>query len=408
MTQTLKVAMLIQGYLPRIGGAERQLAALAPLLRERGVEIHVITRRYPGLSAFEMIDGVPVHRLPIPGPKAVASLSYTVTAVPLLMRLRPHLIHAHELLSPTTTAVLGKRILGIPAVAKLLRGGVLGDLAKLKKKPGGLRRLNTFRKQVDAFIAISREIDNELADVDIPSSHRVFIPNGVDTNRFQPATAAEKISLRQKLNLPQGPLTIFTGRLSPEKRINDVISAWPAVRQAHPDAALVIVGSGDEATRLQSMAGDGVAFMGRIEDVAPYLRCADIFILPSETEGLSNALLEAMACELAAVATTVGGATDLIAHQQSGWLIPAHEPDAIPDVLTALLDDALLRRQLGRQARKKIMADYTLSKTADRLRHLYDAVLHQRAPNLTASSLEVAANSANIDRKLSIGRNNEL
>ncbi|MCA9926611.1 MAG: glycosyltransferase family 4 protein, partial [Anaerolineales bacterium] len=329
MTQPLKVAMLIQGYLPRIGGAERQLAALAPLLRERGVEIHIITRRYPGLSAFELIDGVPVHRLPIPGPKALASLAYTVTAVPLLLRLRPHLIHAHELLSPTTTAVLSKRILGIPVVTKLLRGGVLGDLAKLKKKPGGLRRLDTFRQQVDAFITISREIDDELADVDIPASRRVFIPNGVDTNRFQPATTAEKKALCQRLNLPQGPLVIFTGRLSPEKRIDDVISVWPAIKQAHSDAALVIVGSGDEATRLETMGGDSVHFMGRIEDVAPYLRCADIFILPSETEGLSNALLEAMACGLASVVTTVGGATDLIAHQQSGWLIPAHAPEAI-------------------------------------------------------------------------------
>ncbi len=392
MTQTLKVAMLIQGYLPRIGGAERQLAALAPLLRERDVEIHIITRRYSGLSAFEMIDGVPVHRLPVPGPKAVASLSYTVTALPLLMRLHPHLIHAHELLSPTTTAVLGKRILGIPVVTKLLRGGVLGDLAKLKKKPGGLRRLDTFRSQVDAFIAISHEIDDELADVNMPSSRRVFIPNGVDAHRFQPTISAEKKALRQQLNLPQGPLVIFTGRLAPEKRIDDVISIWPAVRQAHPDATLVIVGSGDEATRLQSMAGNGVMFMGRIEDVAPYLRCADIFILPSETEGLSNALLEAMACGLAAVVTTVGGATDLITHQQSGWLIPAHAPDAIQAALTTLLNDQQLRQTLGQHAREKIMTEYTLSKTADRLRQLYDGVLHQRVQNVTVPSVDRIVN----------------
>ncbi|MBD3241176.1 MAG: hypothetical protein GF331_11370, partial [Chitinivibrionales bacterium] len=80
MDRPMRVAALINGYHPVIGGAERLLAAVIPHLWDQNVETHVITRLRPGLAAFELIGGVPVHRVPSPGPKAVASLSYTVHA----------------------------------------------------------------------------------------------------------------------------------------------------------------------------------------------------------------------------------------------------------------------------------------------------------------------------------------
>src|SRR5262245_55216496 len=123
MNRLLRVAMIIQDYLPRVGGAERQLAALAPLLREQNVEIFILTRRYTSLSPYELIGGVPVYRLPIMKPGPVASLMFTLTALPLLRRLRPDLVHAHGLFSPTTTAVAARRWLGVPVAAKVLRGG---------------------------------------------------------------------------------------------------------------------------------------------------------------------------------------------------------------------------------------------------------------------------------------------
>ena len=89
--------MIIDGYHPLVGGAERQLAALALPLRAQGVEIHVLTRRHPGAAPFEMIDGVPVHRLLNVGPQAMASLMFTLGALQILRRIRPHVIHAHSL-----------------------------------------------------------------------------------------------------------------------------------------------------------------------------------------------------------------------------------------------------------------------------------------------------------------------
>lgn len=363
---TLRVAMLIQAYHPRIGGAERQLAAVSTRLQARGVEVHVLTRRYPGLKPFEVIGGVPVHRLPIPGPKPVAALAFTGLALPVLRKLRPQVLHAHELLSPATTALAAKRLFDIPVAAKVLRGGQLGDIAKLKSRPLGRQRLAALRDQIDAFIVISREIEAELAEIGVPPDKRYFIPNGVDIDRFCPA--ADKAARRAALGLTGEPLVIFTGRLSPEKCLDQLLSVWPAVRAAHPQAGLVLVGEGEQAGALQRLASAGVQFAGGVANVALYLQAADVFVLPSATEGLSNALLEALAVGLPVVATTVGGNSDVVETGRSGRLVPPNNPPALQAALVA----ALAQPAPGQAGRELIVREYALDRVADHLLALYE------------------------------------
>jgi glycosyltransferase involved in cell wall biosynthesis len=378
MNERIRVATIIQAFYPHVGGAERQLAALAPLLQARGANIFVLTRRYPGLRPFEMVNDVPVYRLPIPGPKAVKSMSFTLSAMPLLRRLRPDVIHAHELLSPTTTAVTAKRLFGTPVVTKVLRGGTLGDVYKLKNRRFGRSRLERFKQQVDAFIAISREIDTELAEVGIAAKKRTFIPNGVDTGRFTPLSTTEKMAKKRELVLPPGQHILFTGRLVPEKRIDQLITSWPAIRKVHANANLLVLGAGPEAARLEQLAGPGVHFLGQLDNVADFLQAADLFVLPSATEGLSNALLEAMASGLACIATRVGGATDVITHRQNGWLLQPDEPAQLQEAINTLLADVASRTRLGEQARLKMLREYALPMVADRLLLLYRSLLMDR------------------------------
>lgn len=377
MSDRIGVAMLIQRYYPHIGGAERQLAALAPLLDKLNVELSIITRRDPGLARFEYVDHVPVHRLPVRGPKPIASLMYTLTALRLLRQLRPDVIHAHELLSPATTAVAAKRWFGTPIVAKVLRGGTLGDLTKLKHKPFGARRITSLRRHMDAFITISGEIDAELETFGIDVSRRICIPNGVDTDRFVPVNRSEKQILRQLLRLPpDSPLVLFMGRLAAEKRVDNLLGIWPRIRHVHPHAELVIIGTGEEESKLKAMAVPGVIFMGAIDDITPYLQTADVFVLPSATEGLSNAMLEALAAGLAVVATQVGGASDIITDGINGRLIPPDDRSCLQEALSMLLGDATLRGTFGSRGRAVMQRHYALPVTAQRLRDLYDRVRH--------------------------------
>lgn len=363
--------MVIQAYHPHVGGAERQLKALAPLLAAEDVDIHILTRRYTGMEPYELVDGVPVHRLPIPGPKLLASFSYTLSGLPLIKRLNPDLIHAHGLLSPALIAAIAKRLLGIPVVAKVLRGGVLGDLARLKQKAFTPWRIAQLKKYVDAFIVISDEIGAELESVGIPAQRHVNIPNGVDTERFAPLSPKDRKALRDEMGINDSPVVIYTGRLVAEKRVDHLVEIWPAVRQEFPQAILMILGTGEQQTALQQDSPPGVRFLGLVDDVLPYLQVADVFVLPSATEGLSNSLLEAMAVGLPVVATRVGGAPDVIDQDRSGYLIPPDDVPALRRAVVDLLRDDQLRWRLGQRARQRMVADYSLQVVAKRLKALY-------------------------------------
>jgi glycosyltransferase involved in cell wall biosynthesis len=387
MTGSIRVAMLIQDYLPILGGAQRQLALVAPLLIQSGVDVHILTRHYPDLPSYERMNGVPVYRLPSVGPKPVASLVYTLAALKKLRKLKPDLIHAYNLFSPLTTALLSKRLTGTPVVVKVLRGGILGDMDRLQKRAAGRWRLELVQRNVDAFITISSEIDAELAALGIEDRRRPFIPNGVDTARFIPLDAERKMALRYQLALPQGQLVVFIGRLVREKRIRELVAAiWPAVHKELPQANLMILGSGPEKEALIQAQTPGVHLVGELEDVVPYLQAADLFILPSATEGLSNAMLEAMSVGLPVLATRVGGAGDAISHQQNGWLVPPDQPELIQDALLELLPQPEKMVRLGRAARQTIIDQYALDKISQQLQRLYEAVLSRPQSGLFSAT----------------------
>jgi glycosyltransferase involved in cell wall biosynthesis len=193
--------------------------------------------------------------------------------------------------------------------------------------------------------------------------------------RFRPLPSAKKQAWRAALGLPTGPLIIYTGRLETEKRIDQLIGIWPAVRACHPEAVLLILGTGAEESRLKQMAGAGILFLGHVENVAGYLQASDIFVLPSATEGLSNALLEALAAGLPVIATAVGGAPEAVAHLQHGWLIPPDTPAALQEAVLALLNNAACRDSLGYRGRQRAVEHYALPTTANRLRDLYERLI---------------------------------
>jgi len=368
--------MLSHGYYPRIGGAERQLAAVVPLLQARGVEACILTRRLPGTTRFETVNGVPVYRLPVPGPKPLASLTFTLAALALIARLDPDLIHAHELISPATTAVLAKQLFGKPVVATVHGSGLSSDVLRLKRRFLGRSRLRILRREIDAFCVISAVIDSELAAEGVSAQKRIPIPNGVDVEHFAPLAPERKAALRSRLALSvDAPLVIFVGRLAPEKRVDLLIGLWDSVREAVPGARLLILGSGPEEAGLKQKASDGILFLGSQPDVTPYLQAADLFVLPSAAEGLSLALLEALACGLPVIATSVGGNPEVIRHLETGWLVPPNDPGTLAEAIVTLLEDEKLQGKLRENARAHAVRNYSLVTMADRLLDLYRQVL---------------------------------
>jgi glycosyltransferase involved in cell wall biosynthesis len=373
----MRVAMVILEYAPILGGAQLQLAQVAPRLRARGIDVHVLTRRVNALPAREEIDGVPVRRLPAPGGKLTASLAFTASCAMHLAALRPDVIHAYSLFSPSTAALLVRAVSGVPVVVKVLRGGEGGEIERLERKPLARPRIDRIVRHVDRFITISEEIDASLARVGVPGARRVAIPNGVDVERFRPAGPEERRALRARLGLLGAPAVVWCGRLVPEKNVAGLLDVWRAVRMQHPESQLLVVGSGPEEAALRRVAGDGVVFLGEQSDVSSVLRAADLFVLPSRTEGLSNALLEAMAAGLPVVATRAGAAEEIVRDGAMGRLVPIGDDDALGRALCELLGDPD-RARLGAHARETVVARHALDKVVERLVALYGELAGQR------------------------------
>lgn len=376
------VAMISSVFYPSIGGAQTHTLRLSQKLKARGVDVLVITRHYQGLERYEEIDGIPTYRVGKgEGNLIVAALSYIFGALRVLIaqRKRYHILHCHLMISPMTIGLLAKPLVRKPLVINPHRSGKIGDVGFLthSRPITGRLRLAAARRWGDAFVSISRDIHDELAGIGVRDKKLWDIANGVDVDHFAPVDATERDALRQSLKLPQGPLVVFTGRLVTEKGVNVLIDAWPQVLREKPEARLLLVGEGEQRQELEAQARQlGIAkqiiFAGGCADVAPYLRAADAFVLPSFAEGLPIALLEAMACGLPSVATAIGGTMRVLTDDVHGRLVLVDDPAALARGLIEALGSA--GRSWGEQARQHVVAQYSLDVVAEQYIQMYETI----------------------------------
>jgi len=224
----------------------------------------------------------------------------------------------------------------------------------------------------DGVIIFSQGQREMLARFGVPRERIHVIPNGVDVNRYQPAPSTYKGEIGADL------LIVFCGRVDPEKNVGTLIQVF---RDLDPPEShkLVIVGGGIEQERLaERYAGDRrIIFTGFVRDEETRIRilqAADIFVLPSDIEGLSIAMLEAMACGVATVATDVGA--DGEALMGAGILLDPRElRSQLALALDLLIRYPQFRRELGEKARQRVVERYSLDKNIDQVVALYRDLL---------------------------------
>jgi glycosyltransferase involved in cell wall biosynthesis len=368
-----------------VSGAERQAYLTAKALLKRNVEVSVLTRRYAGLPSFERVEGIPVYRLAAPGNRMAASLSFTVASLLWLAGNRENwtILHGFQLLSPTTIAVLAKLILGGRVVARMAcssAGGTrFGDVNRIRQAPMTALRRHLLG-YVDVFVVLNEEGRRDLAEFGLGERPVRLIPNGVDTELFCPYPRSRLAAKRRGLGLPvEGTIGVFVGRLSESKGLDRLLAAWRGViRDSRKAAYLVIIGSGTLGPRLEAWAnglGKNVRFLGTRDHVQDYLQAADLFVLPSLAEGMSNALLEAMACGLPVVATDVGGSGEVIESSMNGIVVPPDDVDALHTAISYLIHHPAQARELGQAARQTIVARYSVDAIVDQYLALYASVM---------------------------------
>ncbi len=216
---------------------------------------------------------------------------------------------------------------------------------------------------LDTAIAVSRATKKDwVRRSHVPAGRVETIHNGIDPTKFRRRQTPE--SARRKLGLPAGGLIVgAVGRLDEAKGFADLIDAVALLRRGFPEVFLAIAGHGPLRLPLEEKAArlglsDRVRFLGFVDDVQPVLDSLDLFVLPSLCETLGYALLEAMATELPAVGSRVGGIPEVIAPGETGILVPPREPIRLAEGLRALLNDPDLRARMGGAGRRRVVRDF--------------------------------------------------
>lgn len=227
------------------------------------------------------------------------------------------------------------------------------------------------------------------------------IPSGVDTEIFRPRPDTRDAT-RARLGLPSGPPIIGTvGRLEVRKGTDVLLEAAAALRKKGlPEVRVVVVGDGplrDELPALAARLGlaDQVFMLGDRSDVHEVLGALDLFVLPSRTEGMSNALLEAMATALPVVATAVGGNPEVVAAETTGVLVPPDNSTAMAEAIARLLASPDAAARLGVAARAHVVDRYSAPAMVRRLEAVYAAVA-DAAPRRSVGSAVAPAENAHV------------
>lgn len=247
-----------------------------------------------------------------------------------------------------------------------------GDIGTSLSKPWGKLKLNIIKKYFDGFITPGREVFEEIASFGFAKEKIVIIPNGVDIELFNPVAGTEKVRLRKDFNLPVEKLTcIYTGRLEEGKGLEILVTAWKGL----PDAfSLLILGTGNIRHKLKKMAEGktNIYFPGFQKNVKNYIQASDVFILPSFGEGISNALLEAMACGLVVIANKIPANEEIINNGNNGFLLNIVEnTDNLISLISKISADTKSYGKIGISARQTAIEKFSLRQVTNQYIQLY-------------------------------------
>ncbi len=351
-----------------VGGVPLHLCRLATSMHELGHVVHVVSLSPPGpVSEMMMQAGVEVGSCDA---RSMAGIGALLRLRREIAEFQPEIIHsflfhaniACRLIAPLAGVSRNKLICEIQTVEIERRWHLTVD-----RWTHRLCRMEIGNSQ--------SVIDHLHREGGLPESWLLLVRGGVDLERFDLAKPIRKSELGVE---GSDSLLVWVGRLDPVKGLDDLLRALPIIRQRFP-AQLVLVGDGPERSRLEKLIAeldlaDSVSLVGVREDVPEILKACDVFVFPSHTEGMPNALLEAMAAGCAIVCTDVPGNRDLITDGETGLTVPARDPHALADAVMTLLANRDLSDRLGAAASAVARESYDNKLVTARYLEIYDTI----------------------------------
>lgn len=338
-------------------------------MKNRGRSVEVVSLASTGPVGDRMMsDGIPVHAC---GGRGGWDARVILRLGSMLRDRNPRMIHSF-LFHANQAARLACRMRGID------RNRLVCEIQTVEVERRWHLRVAWWTYSMCRFtIGNSPSVLRHLHEqAGIPQDRLRLVRGGVDVEVLERVQATPRASI----DVPDSAaMLLWCGRLDPVKGLDHLVDALPAIRTGN-DVRVVLAGDGsfrsDLEQRVQRLQiADFVRFLGVRNDIPGLLRESDLFVFPSRTEGLPNALLEAMALAKPIVTTDVPGCRDLIVDKVNGLLVPYGEPAALAEAIRSLLADPNGAAVLGRKARETVAREWTRAGSMNAYATVYDEVL---------------------------------
>ena len=366
--------MVTPSYYPITGGAETLIRNLSIKLNQKGIHTDIMTfnmtkKWNPHWQArIDEIDGITVYRVPGLNWYPLTHSDRTTQGINLIPGpFRNHLkgydiIHFHvgDLTFPFFSLTTKK-----PKITHFH-----GPLDFYQKS---FTSRQILKNMADIYVAISRDMQQDLKELGVPEDKIRYIPNGVDSEIFHPTGTKEK------------NLILFVGRVTFDKGLHVLLDALPYVRTK---TEMVIIGPPeydvDYFQRIQNQIAKEnkrgihkITYLGEQEQnvVVKWCQKASIFVLPSFREACGIAILEALSCETAVVASNIEGIREVVIDGENGLLVPTNSPIKLASSIQSLLDNESLRTKFGIEGRKFVRANFSYDSSIQKFRRIYQDLL---------------------------------
>lgn len=233
-----------------------------------------------------------------------------------------------------------------------------------------------FLRKADLIMTVCSQQKDLLEQKKIDSNRIIVLPNGIDTEIFQPNDGSSR--MREIWKIPNDQMVVgFMGRLNKQKNIPLLLEAFGEVLKQEPSIHLMIAGEGPLRGKLERQVAEKgfsqqVHFLGFLTDTVPFYEAIDIFAQASDIEGMPNAVLEAMALGKPVVATAVGGVPELIQDGEEGILVEKGSAEGLARAVLKLIQKAELRKRMGKKGREKVVNRFSFDARVRKLEEIYE------------------------------------
>lgn len=376
-------------YYPEINGATLQCRRIVALLKKDFSFTVLTSTKKLSLVKYNCIDEIPVYRIKNRNNAlSIISISLNILLFFIKNNRNFDIVHLHGFSLKSVLIIFLSKLFKKKTIIKMTSYGHDDPLSILKK---GMI-LFYFYSLADRYIGISPIFKKRYQEVNMDLYKYSYIPNGVDTDLFKPVDGINKKELlRNSLGLPTNiKLILVVGHFSLDKRPMDVIDAWLNIKdKLSGDSGIVFIGSTNSENfevseeivkavkeRVKIYINNSVFFFDKVNNISEYYQSSDVYVLPSQREGLPNALLEAMSCSLPVISTRLEGVTDwTIDHGVNGLMYNYGDINELSLLLNRILCDTIPRGYLGGNARKTAYKNFNINNTANRISDLYIELL---------------------------------